>query len=383
MKSTFFILALVLSSPAGAVKVEVISQWVMPSKHRRFELGPEERTTPVVVGDIVYVGRSDGRVAAVHRVHGYTIWEKLIPSGGRISGALAYGRSKLFVGDNRGNLYALYSRDGSLAWEFKTNSEWLSAPVVARDRVFVVSGNDEIYSLGEADGKEKWHYPQRGDEKMTVRGASVPAIFGNEVYVGFSDGNITALAAASGRMLWKQKLRSRDRFYDIDMQPWVDESGVIAATFDGSLYRLDRTTGEIKWVLRVGSYGGFHVEENRVFLSGLNGNFLAVDKDSGNVAWKTPYESGVGLAPVKVGEYLVATTSGDPMYLLNPSDGKVMWKGRLGAGAMSPVAAHPDGWFYCLSNFGNLYSFGIIKQDFDAPPSFDRLQVPSALLRFG
>jgi len=375
---------LFFSLSTAAKQVEVLSQWVVPAPMKTsFELGITNRTSPVVVGDFVYIGRADGKVSAIHRVHGNVLWEVKLPGHGEIDGAFAYGRSKIFVGDNKGNLYALYARDGSVAWHFKGNTEWLSPPVVARDRVFITTSADEIYALGESDGKEKWHYSQRGDEKMTVRGTGAPAVFGNEVYVGFSDGYLVALAAASGRTLWKQKLRSRDRFYDIDMMPYVDEKSVIAATFDGSLFSLNRTSGETQWVLRVGSYGGFLVEDNRVYFSGLNGSFMAVDREAGTPIWKTAFESGVGMTPVRVGEYLAVSTSGDPLYLLNPADGKVVWSGSFGAGAMAPVVSHPDGFFYSMSNFGNVFSFGIMTRENAPPKVTEILEVPSALLRFG
>ncbi len=152
---------------------------------------------------------------------------------------------------------------------------------------------------------------------------------------------------------------------------------------DGSLYHLNRLNGETKWILRVGSYGGFLVEDNRIYYSGLNGNILAVNRDDGSVIWKTAYEGGVGQTPVRVGDYIVVTTSGDPMYVIDPKDGKIAWQGRLGTGALSAVAAHPDGWFYALSNFGNLFSFGLLNRPAEPPSVREKNNPPSAILRFG
>jgi len=336
-----------------------LTKWTDPSRlGERWENRPLERTRPIVVGDILYYANLSGDVLAMHRIDGYPLWKKRLPAG--VDGALSYARSKIFVGDTAGNLYALSARDGSEIWKFKISSEWLSAPSVLRDKVFVASSNDELFALSETTGKEIWHYSHRGDEKMTVRGTGSPAVYGSEVFQGFSDGYLVGLNSGSGRVIWEKKLRQRDRFYDVDMIPYADDQSVIAATFDGKLYSVNRLTGDTQWIVPVGSHGGFLVENDTLFFSGLDGNFSAVDRKTGQVKWKTAFSEGVGLTPTRVGDYLVIPTSSDPLYLLNPKDGSVVWKGNLGAGTFAPVAASgDDAWFYCMSNYGNLYSFEV------------------------
>lgn len=339
-----------------------------------FDVLPHEHTRPVVVGDLIYSANLDGEVSAVHRTLGYTIWKRKLPAG--IQGALAYGRSKIFVGDTHGNLYGLNSRDGSVAWHFKINAEWLSPPTVYRDKVFISTSNDELFCLSETQGKEIWHYARRGDEKMTVRGNGSPAVFAGEVYQGFSDGFLVSLSAMDGKVSWTKRLRTRERFYDVDMTPWVDEDGIIAATFDGKLYQLDRLTGSVKWVVNIGSYGGFLVEDSRVFLAGLNKTFYSLNKANGDVMWKTPFDQGVGLTPVRVGEYIVVTTSADPLYVLDPTSGKIVTTASLGTGTFAAPATHADGVFYVMSNYGNLYGFEVMKRN---PLKTETLKAPAAL----
>ncbi len=360
--------------------VLAVSRWAKSDGPISYDLPPQERTGPIVVGDIIYYANLSGKVTALHRTEGYTLWSRKLPSKASIDGAFSYARAKIYVGDTKGNLYALNSRDGSIAWTFKAQSEWLSPPVVSHERVLAATSSDELYAIGEADGKEKWHYARRGDEKMTVRGTATPAVFGSEVFYGFSDGSLVALTLGKGRVLWTQKLRSRDRFYDIDMKPEVDQDRVIAATFDGNLYSLDRTTGDTKWVFRVGSYGGFLIDGDRLYFSGLNGNFYALDKNSGEVLWKTPFDGGVASTPVKSGDFLVITTSNDPVYILDIKTGKIVARQALGAGTLAAAEAQPDGWFYCLSNFGNLYAFELLT-GMPTKKGPKTLATPSALNR--
>jgi outer membrane protein assembly factor BamB len=363
--------------PVPGQAVSLLTRWVSPARIPKWEMRPHERTRPVVMGDILYFATLSGEVQAVHRHEGYVLWKKQMPSG--VEGALTYARSKLFVGDTSGNLVALNARDGSEAWRFKIAAEWLSPPAVLRDKLFIASSNDEIYALAENTGKELWHYSHRGDEKMTIRGTSGPALYGGELYQGFSDGYLVGLSANQGRVLWEKRLRHKERFYDVDMVPHVDDQSVIAATFDGRLYSLDRLTGDTKWMFPVGSYGGILVESESVYLAGLNGEFYALDR-SGQLKWKTAFKEGIGLTPSRVGEYLVVTTSSDPVYLLDPADGKILSREWLGAGTLAPAAAAGDNWFYILSNYGVLYSYEILP-GFNPKRGPATIPTPSAIQR--
>lgn len=333
----------------------VMNQWTLDTRTRPVTR-PHERTEPLVVGDVLYVANLNGRLLCVHRHKGYILWEKKFEHA--IEGALGYGRSKIFVGDSQGNLYALNTRNGSQAWKFTIHSEWLSAPVVKKDRVYIMAGDDNLYVLNAETGKEIWHYSRSGDEKMTIRGTSSPALFGSEVYVGFSDGTLAALSQARGEELWVRQLRRRDRFYDVDMTPLVDQQGVVAATFDGRTLRMNRLTGETLWSFPVGSHSGFVSDGERLYFAGLNKNFYALDLQTGQVIWKTPYSQGVGFKPTRLQNgLLVFATSADPQYLIDSKDGKILWETYLGAGSMVPVASLVDDWFYSMSNYGNLWGY--------------------------
>jgi outer membrane protein assembly factor BamB len=360
--------------------LDVISKWVFPSRVLHpSDRGPQERTRPVIIGDILYMANLDGYVYAFHRTEGYTLWKAKMPAG--VEGALAFARSKVFVGDTAGNLTAFHSRNGEVAWTFKGQAEWLSAPVVLGNRVFAVSSNDEVFGLDEVSGKVIWHFPHRGDEKMTIRGTTSPAVKDGYVYQGFSDGFVVALNSESGKPLWQRQLKTTLRFYDIDTAPlYVDDQNLIVGTYDGKVHKLDRMTGNTKWSFPVGSYSGFLVEEKRVYFSGLDGNVYALNLDLGDAIWKTSFGKGVGLTPARIGEHLVVTTSSDPTLVLDPRDGKVVWKTSLGTGTLTAAVGDTEGWFYCMSNYGNLYSFEILKERkiFAEPQT---VATPSALHR--
>jgi len=355
----------------------VITEWnVTPGLKISLET-PQQRTQPVVVGDLLFTADIAGNVTAYHRVFGYVLWKTKVEGG--VDGALSYGRSKLFVGDLKGNLYALNSRDGSESWRFKIQSEWLAPPAIYRDKVVAMTSNDEVYALSESKGSEIWHYSHRGDEKMTVRGTAAPTIYGDQVVTGFSDGNLAALRLKDGKENWVKRLKTRERFYDVDTTPVVDDGGVIAASFDGKAYSLDLFSGSIQWTFPAGAYSSPLVVENRVYLGGLDGYVYALDRRSSAVIWKSERFEGVALAPTQVGDFLVVTTSSDPVFILDMKTGKTLMKEYLGAGTLTPATGAADGWFYCFSNYNNLTAFRIF--DFLEKKGPETVSSPTAVIR--
>lgn len=359
------VLAAALGFLPAFAAVTLDSAWVLPLRSEpRFDLVPYERTAPILMGELLFVADLTGGVRAIHRKSGRVIWQKQMP--GSVCGAFAYGRSMVVVGDRQGHLRALNTRDGSEAWTFKAGAEWLSPPVFVRTKVngemqnlvIATTSAGEMYALSESKGREVWHYARKGDEKMTVFGSGGPAVFNEEIYQGFSDGSIVALRADRGRVLWEKTLRTRGRFYDIDMKPYVDEKRLLVANFDGSLHSLDRLRGDTQWVFPVGSYSGFLVEQGKVYFAGTNKQFYSLDLASGQAVWTNAYEGNVAASPMMLGGYLVFPTSGDPVHLVDPLTGTYVLRTSLGAGSLAaPAGDEADRALYLLSNYGNLYSF--------------------------
>ncbi|GEM_PF-1429601 len=368
---------------AATGSAEIIADWAMPLRNEKSQIViSRERTQPVILGDILFIASLAGEAVALHRKDSYLFWRTKMPAG--VEGGFNQGRSKLIVGDRNGNLQALNTRDGSIAWQIHKLSEWLSAPEITRGKVILTSSAEEVFALHENTGASLWQYSGRGDEKMSVRGTSSPTVFNDSVYVGFASGKIVSLDISDGSVRWEKQVQGRRmqrRFYDVDVKPYVDQRSVIVSNYEGNTVSLNRDNGDTQWIFPVGSYGGYLVEKDRVFFAGTNGSFYALDRDTGQPAWSIKYE-GIGTQPTRVGDYVVFTVSSDPIYLLDAKTGAVVDTYRLGAGSLaSATAAGPDS-FYCLSNYGNLYGFSIRKKN---PLRMATEVVPtlSALNRFG
>jgi outer membrane protein assembly factor BamB len=163
--------------------------------------------SPAIVGDVVFIGAYDGTVYAFERLTGLLLWRYKLgyqvgsspavvpnwgvlysaheesPNGGGFvvaldarngrelwrsrtaahphsSVAVDVGREMVFVGDNRGILYALDAHTGSERWTRELDREGGKAdvkttPMIVRDRGVVVFGawSGKVYALDEASGQ--------------------------------------------------------------------------------------------------------------------------------------------------------------------------------------------------------------------------------------
>ena len=102
------------------------------------------------------------------------------------------------MGTDQGKVIALSQEDGSISWESNLDSEILASPVIDGNVAVARTGDGKVYGLSSYDGSRKWTI-SRQLPKLTLRGESRPVLTQGVVFTGFSDGNLAALEAETGR----------------------------------------------------------------------------------------------------------------------------------------------------------------------------------------
>ncbi len=228
----------------------------------RKTLAAASETSPLIVGNRIYVGDYAGRVYAVRSVDGSTIWT--YQAGGDVKGAIAYDRGRVFFGAYDGRLYALRASDGKLIWRAQSNRDWLgghgqfySTPAVAYSRVYLGSTDGHVYSYGEQSGKLRWSYKTGG----FVYGS--PAVWRHRIFVGSYDRTFYALDAATGAVLWKFHANG-----PISGSASVVDGIVYFATLKRRTYGLDALTGKQVWTYPDGAFTPVVTDGKRLYVVG-------------------------------------------------------------------------------------------------------------------
>jgi outer membrane protein assembly factor BamB len=122
-----------------------------------------------------------------------------------------------------------------------------STPVVDRDTVYVQDLRSNVYALDRTSGGLRWVHRYR----LPNDGPNGLAVDDTRVY-GATDTDAFALAAPTGRELWRRHLTSaREHF--VDIAPVVWNGLVFVSTVGyaprgrGAIYALDAATGAVRW----------------------------------------------------------------------------------------------------------------------------------------
>jgi outer membrane protein assembly factor BamB/tRNA A-37 threonylcarbamoyl transferase component Bud32 len=163
-----------------------------------FEAQDHIRSSPAVSGEIVCFGSDDYSVYALDIQSGTQKW-KFATHRPVISSPLLY-EGMVYFGSLDWTFYAVSAEAGFSVWTRRTRHRIVSSPVVseALGLIYFTSVDHGVYALDHTNGQQAWRFEMDGPGTT-----SSPAISGEAVYVGSSDGHLYSLNARSGELRWK------------------------------------------------------------------------------------------------------------------------------------------------------------------------------------
>jgi outer membrane protein assembly factor BamB len=227
--------------------------------HWQRTIGPSE-SSPLLIGDRLYVGDWNGDVWAFDADNGRKLWRRHI--GGAVKGAIAFAAGRLYVGSYDGHVYCL-SRAGEQLWRGSEQprvygqGRFYSTPALAYGRVYIGSTDGKVYSFGATSGKLIWSHSTGGYVYAS------PAVWNGIVFAGSYSGRFYAFDAATGAERWS--FRANDR---ISGSATVIGNVVYFATLKKRTYALNALTGKPLWSFRDGKYTPVVAVKGRLFLIG-------------------------------------------------------------------------------------------------------------------
>ncbi|MCU0312754.1 MAG: PQQ-binding-like beta-propeller repeat protein [Solirubrobacteraceae bacterium] len=238
-------------------------------------------TSPLVVGDTVYIGSENGTVYALRADDGRLRWT--YKAAGAVKGGLAYEDGKLFLGDYGGRVHALSARSGRKIWSVTGGGgafglgggRFYATPSVAFGRVYVGNTNGSMYSFSTANGALAWR-KGTGDYIYSSAAVTSAAGIGPTVYVGSYDGTLYALNARTGDTRWTHRAEGR-------ISGGIQLIGdlVFYSTLNGHTTALGAATGRQVWTVRKGKFNPVISDGRYLFLNGQTSLF-AYDLRPGN-----------------------------------------------------------------------------------------------------
>jgi outer membrane protein assembly factor BamB len=257
---------------------------------------------------------------------------------------------------------ALDPADGRIRWRANLPAPARGAPTVSGGRILVPTTENHLLALSVEDGRRLWTYRAQPTVTMAL-GLPAPAVEGEIVVAGFASGELAAIRAGDGRVVWSETLASARGggladIAAITAMPVIDRGRVFATGLGGITIAIDLRSGRRLWEREVAAAETPWAAGDALFLVTTNGELACLGRDDGRVRWlrplgrfederrrRNPITWG---PPVLAGGRLLVPGAHARMAEVDPLSGEVIGTTRLRGGVtLQPAVA--GGMLYLLT----------------------------------
>lgn len=313
---------------------------------------------PVVLDNDLATLDSAGQVSLFDARTGTRKWRvSILPEDATpptVAGGLAHAGNLIIAASGLNDVVALKAADGTEVWRTPLAAPVRTAPTVASGHVYAVTADNELVTLDLTTGNQEWSH-QGLAELTSLAGGAAPAVAGGMVLAAYSTGELVALLADNGRVLWFDSLGGLSQPFavaslaDIVARPVVDKGLVFSVSHNGTLAAINARSGQRLWSRDFGGTQQPWIVGQWLFILN-NDNLLVAMARDGRVRWtrqlsrfEDPDDTDdpiLWYGPVLAGGKLLLAGSHGILIEIDPTTGKPGTQIDLGAGAASaPVVA--------------------------------------------
>ena len=244
----------------------------------RYDLKNPVVSKPTVSGGRVFVTTSDDTVYAFDSATGKWLWHyrrRTSPTA-TIFGASSplVDGNEVLTGMSDGFLVSLSINDGQMKWERKLHqgtkfTDVDAHPVLENGIIYIPSYDGALYALKRANGDVLWRFDAGGGSKQVV-------IEDQKIYLPSSNGMIYALQKSNAKILWQFEMDKGS-----PTQVVVTDRHVLVGSSFQFLYAIDKETGKGVYRFNAGDGSGFagspafDVAHQRLYMLSSAGNLYA------------------------------------------------------------------------------------------------------------
>jgi len=302
--------------------------------------------------------RADPQHSGIYDAAGLPKFNKIkwkFHTDGRVFSSPAVVKDTVYFGSTDHYLYAVDLETGKMKWRGKTGSRVTSSPAVENDTVYFGSYDGIFYAIDARDGKLKWKFKTAGEHRYTgthLHGSqpvaeampdpfdmylSSPVIWRGKVYFGSGDGNVYALDAGSGKLLWKFKTGDV-----VHASPAIADGILYVGSWDSYFYALDAANGKQRWRFKTGEDPTIHnqvgiqssavVADGVVYFGCRDSNLYALDAKTGQKRWayNTKGSWVISSPTAKDGKVYFSTSDSGLLFALNAKSAEPVFSLKLG-----------------------------------------------------
>jgi len=289
---------------------------------------------PAVGDGRVFAADPSGRVTGLELATGKPLWEARIDEP--ITAGVGYGSSLAVVATSEGRVIGLDANNGKEVWRSYVAGEVLAQPVIVSDVVIIRTIDGRVLGLRVTSGDRDWGFA-RQVPGLSLRGTGRPVVYEGVAVNGFANGKIVASEAATGRVLWEISVantRGRneiERLIDIDAQPLLIGSVLYTAAYQGEISALALGSRKLLWKAPVSSHRELDADANSIYVTSDEGVVVSIDRLTGTERWRQTAFKGRNITgPTSAGGKIFVGDEDGFMHALDPVTGAVNGRTRVG-----------------------------------------------------
>jgi outer membrane protein assembly factor BamB len=270
--------------------------------------------------DTAYLPLKGERVVAIDLATGTLRWTSDVPTiwAPAVSAGVVIVAADEWLG-------AFDARTGRPNWRVPVAGAFSAPPEINGGWVVAVSSGGDVYAIRAADGTLLW------TRSLGTAASGRPVATAAGIFVPLSDGRIVALSLDNGSSMWERSLGSKPG------PLLVLDDRIFVGGDDKYFYALRTRDGDVRWRQRVGGRpaGAPGVDVRRVYYVALDNILWAFDRNNGGRKWHTPLPMRPSGGPLTVGGAVVVAGVAAEVYAYRPdtgmASGTLKWPADLAA----------------------------------------------------
>ena len=319
--------------------------------------------SPALASGVIYTANSGGRIVATDIDTGARLWAADLDA--TLTAGVGRGANTLIVALGDGKVAALGRESGEVMWTQRVGGQVLARPIVERGIVIVRTVDGKLIGLQESNGALRWQL-RREVPGLSLRGDPEPAIYDDLVITGFASGKLLANELETGKVVWEVNAanpRGRneiERLIDVDARPILVGSVLYVAAYQGQLTALATGSRRVLWAMELSSYRDIEADADNIYIVDDDDTITAVNRLTGSTVWQ---QDGLQrrriTAPLAFSDFVVVADAEGYVHVLDRQTGVFAGRIRIGRDGVRVTPIETDGRIYVVSMNGSLTSIEI------------------------
>jgi len=247
-----------------------------------------------------------------------------------ISTPPAFMNRKFYIAAEKGkNAFIIYDFDSRKAQSVEGFAYSSASPVVWQDKIIYASLDGSLICINANTLEHEWK------SELGGKIISSPAFDGRQLYVITQNGILRSYSLDEGEVLWSRHIK--ESFY---ISPMITDDALYIAGFAGSLYRIDKSEGDILQKIDLGKpvRTALSTDGERILAITPDAVLRLYDSSLKNLIWQQKLDAPAVVPALITNNLVIIGTTQKSFYLLDLNSGSILQEMKLkGRQASLPV----------------------------------------------